>query len=490
MKSFHLSDSDMSKYQDSNLAGRRESTTESSSGGSGRSTHSEKGLSSHHHGGVAEIVAAAMAGPREKLAESERKAQTFVESQQVDAAIQEQVRCLALARLVYGEGHLRLAEAHAKLAEGYLQLKGWAQQAREHSVQAQDILHLRSPGPAEQGGEKAKTLRCLLSVCHTQGQAALVLGEYPFPEVSVSVSLPWKRGGLSSEASLKTAERIMGDLQQQEGAAGEETTAKTEFEISTALSRLCQRQGRPEVALCQCKRALRLAERRLGTAETCAVYRDMAAIEQAEGRLDKAIRHLQQAHSLAQSRDPGGLEEARIAHSLALAHSTLREPGHKDSALRFFEESLAAYSRIVGTQDALTLSVQDDLCHLLLLIGQQENAVRIQRESLAPKRSVFGDLSEEVADTLQLIGGVEMTQGDMRRAHKSMSKCLEIQKLLLGPQHKKTKATQRTVDMLSEAPEVAGRQQKAGSLKTRPPFCAVIPSHNAPGGTNAAPSDS
>ncbi|XP_061077133.1 tetratricopeptide repeat protein 23 [Conger conger] len=473
MKSFHLSDSDMSKYQDSNLAGRRESTTESSSGGSGRSTHSEKGLSSHHHGGVAEIVAAAMAGPREKLAESERKAQTFVESQQVDAAIQEQVRCLALVRLVYGEGHLRLAEAHAKLAEGYLQLKGWAQQAREHSVQAQDILHLRSPGPAEQGGEKAKTLRCLLSVCHTQGQAALVLGDLE-----------------EAEASLKTAERIVGDLQQQEGAAGEETTAKTEFEISTALSRLCQRQGRPEVALCQCKRALRLAERRLGTAETCAVYRDMAAIEQAEGRLDKAIRHLQQAHSLAQSRDPGGLEEARIAHSLALAHSTLREPGHKDSALRFFEESLAAYSRIVGTQDALTLSVQDDLSHLLLLIGQQENAVRIQRESLAPKRSVFGDLSEEVADTLQLIGGVEMTQGDMRRAHKSMSKCLEIQKLLLGPQHKKTKATQRTVDMLSEAPEVAGRQQKAGSLKTRPPFCAVIPSHNAPGGTNVAPFDS
>ena len=42
------------------------------------------------------------------------------------------------------------------------------------------------------------------------------------------------------------------------------------------------------------------------------------------------------------------------------------------NSLRFFEESLATYSRIAGPQDALTLSVQDDLCHLLLLIGQQE----------------------------------------------------------------------------------------------------------------------
>ena len=51
-----------------------------------------------------------------------------------------------------------------------------------------------------------------------------------------------------------------------------------------------------------------------------------------------------------------------------------------------------------------------------------QNAVRIQRESLPLKRSAFGDLSQEVAETLQLIGGAEMTQGDMRRAHSSMSK--------------------------------------------------------------------
>ncbi|KAJ8248805.1 hypothetical protein GJAV_G00227950 [Gymnothorax javanicus] len=472
MKSFHLCNSDMSQHQDNDLAGRTESTTESSSGGSGRSTHSGRGSRTLPHG-AGELVAAAIAGPREKLAESERKAQTFVENQQFDCAVQERARCLALARLVYGDGHVRLAEAHSRLAEGYL-LKGWAVQAREHSGQARDILHRCCPDPTEQAGEQTETLRCLLSVYRMQGQAAMILGDLE-----------------EAEASLKTAERIMGDLQPLLGAAGEkEETVKTEFEIVSTLSRLYLRQRRPEEALFQCMRALRLAEGCLGTSETCAVYRDMAAIEQAEGRLDGAIQHLQQAHSLAQSGDPGGVEEARLAHSLALAHSTSRDPGHKDSALRFFEDSLKIYSSIMGAQDPLSLTVQDDLCHFLLLIGQQENAVRLQRDSLALKRSTFGHLSQEVADTLQLIGGVEMTQGDMRRAYRTMSKCLEIQKLLFGPQHRKTRKTQRTVDMLSAAPEIAGRQRRAESLNTRPPFCAVIPSHNASGGTNVVSSDS
>ncbi|KAI1904512.1 hypothetical protein AGOR_G00006410 [Albula goreensis] len=473
MNSFSSVSDNTSSHHGDCLNERRESTAESSSGGSGRSTHSEKGCSSRSQVGVGEMLAAAMTGPEEKLTESERKAQVFADNQQFDAAIQERARALALTRLVYGDGHLKLAQAHVKLAQNYLHLKGWAAQAREHSGKARNILLLYTDSPSEQRNEKADSLRCLFTVYHTEGQAALILGYLE-----------------EAEASLRMAERIMGDLQQKEGAAREEETAKTEFEIATGLSRVYQRQGRPEEALCQCERALRLVEGRLGPSEACAVYRDMAAIEQAAGRLDRAIQHLLQAHTVAQSQDPGGVEEAHIAHSLALAYSTSGKPGHTDTALQFFEESLGVYMKMLGPQDALTLSVQDDLCRLFLLTGQQESAVKLQRGSLPMKRIVFGDLSPEVVDTLQLIGGVEMTQGDMRRAHRTMSKCLDIQKLLLGTQHKKTRATQRTVDMLSEAPEVAGRQQKAGSLKTRPPFCAVVPSHNALGGTNVTPSDS
>lgn len=51
-----------------------------------------------------------------------------------------------------------------------------------------------------------------------------------------------------------------------------------------------------------------------------------------------------------------------------------------------------------------------------------QRCLEIQRASLSPKRSAFGDLSAEVADTLQLIGSVEMTEGRIRQAHRTMAK--------------------------------------------------------------------
>lgn len=45
-------------------------------------------------------------------------------SGQFDACIQDLVRCVALTRLVYGDGQLKLAHAHVRLAKAYLQFKG------------------------------------------------------------------------------------------------------------------------------------------------------------------------------------------------------------------------------------------------------------------------------------------------------------------------------------------------------------------------------
>lgn len=46
----------------------------------------------------------------------------------------------------------------------------------------------------------------------------------------------------------------------------------------------------------------------------------------------------------------------------------------------------------------------------------------IQRSSLATKKSTFGEVSVEVADTLELIGSLEMTQGCLKQAHRTMTK--------------------------------------------------------------------
>uniref|UniRef100_A0AAQ4PP37 Tetratricopeptide repeat domain 23 n=1 Tax=Gasterosteus aculeatus aculeatus TaxID=481459 RepID=A0AAQ4PP37_GASAC len=96
-----------------------------------------------------------------------------------------------------------------------------------------------------------------------------------------------------------------------------------------------------------------------------------------------------------------------------------------------------------------------------------QRCVEIQKASLAKKRTTFGDLSAEVADTLLLIGSVEMSEGRLKPAHRTMSKCLEIQSLLYGPQHKKTKATQKAVDILARIPEVVERQRRQSRRETK-----------------------
>ncbi|KAI3370734.1 hypothetical protein L3Q82_007278 [Scortum barcoo] len=299
-----------------------------------------------------------MMPPEEKLRHFESRAQAHEDSQEFDACIQDLVRCVALSKLIYGEGHLKLAQAHARLAKAYFQLKGWGLQAQEHSARARELLPFCSSSCS---GKKLEVLICLLSIHLTQGEA---------------------------ESSFLEAEQVVEDLHRHDGINQEEKI-KTELEISTGLSRVYKKQSRPEEALSQCEKSLKLLKECDKPEKICSIYRDMAVIEQDRGHLDRAIEHLSKARS---------------------------------------------------------------------------RCVEIQRASLAAKRSTFGDLSAEVADTLQLIGSVEMTEGQMRQAHRTMTKCLEIQSVLYGPQHKKTKATQKAVDMLARAPEVAERRQRQDTV--------------------------
>uniref|UniRef100_A0A3Q3LUR9 Tetratricopeptide repeat domain 23 n=1 Tax=Mastacembelus armatus TaxID=205130 RepID=A0A3Q3LUR9_9TELE len=182
-----------------------------------------------------------------------------------------------------------------------------------------------------------------------------------------------------------------------------------------------------------------------------------------EGHLKLAQAHARLAKAYFQFKGNLKIYTKINMHRLCVfAHTGVESAGH------YFEQSLSAYKNCVGVQDPAFLAAQDDFCRFLLLNDQQERCIEIQRASLTSKRSTFGDLSAEVADTLQLIGSVEMTEGRMKQAHSTMTKCLEIQNLLYGPQHKKTKATQKAVDMLARAPDVAvaKRQQKPGRRKT------------------------
>ncbi|CAJ1056820.1 tetratricopeptide repeat protein 23 isoform X1 [Xyrichtys novacula] len=378
-----------------------------------------------------------MMPPEGKLEHFNRQAQDHEDHQEFDACIQDLVRCVALTRLVYEEGHLKLAQAHVRLAKAYFHFKGWGLQAQEHLDLARQLLPFCT-SISSGTSEKREILMCLLSVHLTQGEA---------------------------ESSFLEAERVLGELHQLAGI-DREGKITTELEICNGLSRVYKRQNRPEEASSQCERSLQLLKDCGKPEKMCSVYKDMAAIEQDNGHLDQAAEYLTKAHAIAMSHSLEELQGAHISHSLALILSAA-EPPHNDSAQHHFEQSLSAYKKSAGSQDPTFLAVQDDYCRFLLFSGQQERCVEIQRASLSSKRSTFGDLSAEVADTLQLIGSVEMTKGRMKQAHRNMTKCLEIQTLLYGPQHKKTKTTQKAVDMLARAPEVAERHQRQGRKSTK-----------------------
>ncbi|XP_023120486.2 tetratricopeptide repeat protein 23 isoform X1 [Amphiprion ocellaris] len=398
-----------------------------------------------------------MMSPEEKLKHFDSQAQASENNQEFDASIQDLVRCVALTRLVYGEGHLKLAQAHARLAKAYFCFKGWALQAHEHSVLAKELLPFCSSITSCKP-EKLEVLTCLLTIHLTQGGASLLTDNL-----------------VEAESSFLEAEHIVDELHQH-SAVSQEEKIKTQLEISTGLCRVYKRQNRPEAALSQCEKSLQLLKDCNKPEKACSVYKDMATIEQDRGHLDRAIELLSKAHSIAMSHNPEELEGAQISHSLALILSAAAEPHHNDSAGHYFEQSLSAYRKCTGPQDPVFLIAQDDFCRFLLTNGQQEKCVEIQRTSLDSKRSAFGDVSAEVAETLLLIGSVEMTEGKMNQAHRTMTKCLKIQSLLYGPQHKKTKAVQKAVDMLARAPEVAERLQRQGRRKTVPPTFPHVPS--------------
>ncbi|KAJ0029184.1 hypothetical protein NQD34_004181, partial [Periophthalmus magnuspinnatus] len=268
-----------------------------------------------------------------------------------------------------------------------------------------------------------------------------------------------------AETVFLQAEQLLGPLCESRALLQEQRT-QTELEICTGLYRVYRRQGKPKDALSQCERSLQLLRDMSQEDRSWSVYRDMSHIHEDQGHVDTAIDLMSKAHSIALTQTPPEQREgAALSHRLALLMSTSANSQHNESAGDHFEQSLSLYQSSVGEGDPSYLSALDDYCRYLLLRGQHERCMELQRASLPSKCAQFGELSAGVADTLQLIASVEMNRGQLSQAYRSMSQCLEIQSVLFGPHHKKTRASQKAVDMLAWTPEVTERLQRRHQSK-------------------------
>ncbi|XP_078687110.1 tetratricopeptide repeat protein 23-like [Branchiostoma floridae x Branchiostoma belcheri] len=386
---------------------------------------------------------------------------------QVDECIAELVRCTALSRVVYGDGDWRLAEAHTNLAAGYLELRGLAPQAQQHAETARSIL-LGGVHTSHSSETKARILEVLVNM-------HLILGR----------ALTSQKKFREAEHSLNRASKVCEERLKVPGLNRLEQ-ADLETRVAIAQGKLYLADKNPSKAARFMEKAEDLIKENHGedSVQLIPVYQDLGRIEQSKGEdtdHDKAVEYFLQAHSISgASYESGSVEIGKTAYALAMAYSASNITEGEASAETYLEECVGIYQVTYGPHHPETLRVQDQRCRLLVRMGKQEEALEALRFNLRPKMSAFGEYSEEVAESYQLSGTIRLTQGNMEPALKSLKKAHMIQSNLFGAGHKKAKATQQLIDMITNTPSVAAKQTSTDSKK--PHFSAIVGRNTQLGG--------
>ncbi|XP_022084776.1 tetratricopeptide repeat protein 23-like [Acanthaster planci] len=405
--------------------------------------------------------------PEELLKRSETKARKHAGLGEVDPALEEYIRCTALCRLVYGDSHWKLAESHTNLAYAYLMLKGLAPQAQYQAEAAKKIM-LSGLHASDSSNCKADLLAVLVKMYYVLGRSNTMLDKYP-----------------EAEQCLLKAEKVSEERAKLTSSVGSEQEQMAIY-IAIAMGKLYANQNKQALGASYYEKGVRLTEKHHGTdsLELIPIYQDLGKLEQSKGRHanhDKAVEYYLQAHSITVAKYSGQSEEvAETAYKLALAYSEQASAEAETTAERYLDESLGIRQVLYGPHHPKTITTQECLCKLLIRTDRQEEAVSLLKTIISSKCATFGDFSEEVGETYRLYGSILLSQGQLDKAMKYFKKCYSIQSSLYGPSHKKSKATQQTIDMLLQSPTLKAKekQSKAGKLKSRPRFSATVKSGN------------
>ncbi|CAG2237738.1 unnamed protein product [Mytilus edulis] len=330
-----------------------------------------------------------------------------------DEAIRELVRCIALTRIVYGANHWKLAESHADLAEAYLDLKGLAPQADYHAESAKTIM-LNTVATYTTEQEKADVIFILFKIHHTQGRALTEMKQYS-----------------DAEKALSKADRTCHDFSRLTCVSDDECD-EMEIKYCHATARLYWKQKKHARSAAQFDKLLDLMKRQYG---------------------------------------PDSMD---LATDLYLQSHTIAGANYREGSTKMVDTGLAlaqAYIRY-GPQHKKTIEVQDELARLLIRTDRQEDGLDILKSTLPDKCEIYGDYSEQVSDTHKLTASVHLSQEILR----NLSECLNIEQIVLGKNHRKTKDTERTIDILMASPGLSNKfvLSKEDELKKRPKFNTMV----------------
>lgn len=402
-----------------------------------------------------------MTPPDKLLEKANRIAKKLSAAKKADKAVRERIKILALARIVYGSSHWKLAEAHVNLAEDYLELKGFNAQAEYHTENAMTIM-LNSVTTTTSEQEKADVFGILFQINYIQGKAQMAMKKYT-----------------EAENAFTKADRAY-QARSKLSCVTDDECDDMEIKLTQATARLSWRQKKYAVAGTQYDKVIDLTKRRYGqdAVELIQLYQEGGRLEQSKGRHanhDKAIDMFLQAHSIAAAIYKYASEEiVDTALALAQAYASTGREEAESSAESYLNECLSSCTTVYGPDHQKTLEVQDELARLLIRTEREADALEMLKSSLPLKNEVYGDYSENVADTHKLIASVYLAQGNIEKSLRSYKKCLNIEVLVLGKNHRKTKDTERTIDILMASPGLSKKfvLNTEDELKKRPRFNA------------------
>ncbi|XP_042311766.1 tetratricopeptide repeat protein 23-like isoform X2 [Sceloporus undulatus] len=376
-----------------------------------------------------EIKTKLFATPVAKLMEAQKRAEKFAEEKEAHNTCKELVKCVALTRIIYGNGHWRLAQAFANLAHSYLMLQGLPVQAKKHANSAKYSIFMRKSSPLA-STEEREIQSTLVTIYYTLGVANLM-----------------QKNGKESYCNLQKAERIMEELQ------GTETTGfrVSERDLMAALGRASLQNNKLELAARYFEKAIEATISSGGETapELISLYQEMAEMEQIKKNHEKAIRCLLQAYSTSAALySKFSPQVASVALLLAKAYAATGEEKDVEAAEKYFTEGFTVYKEALGMDHFQTINAVEDYSKWLARTGKRKQAYSFLKESFKSQQDTCRDFNEQAIERLYIMGCICLAEEKIREAHLLLSKCVQIQVAIYGPHHRKAKKVQELLDRL------------------------------------------
>jgi len=377
-------------------------------------------------------------------------------------AVDEKIRAVALTRIIYGDINVQVARAYAELAEGYLKLRKLPLQALKHSEYSRDILlEIEASKSQDEIGNRVETAAVLELIYFIMGKANKVLKHYKNADNLLQKAhlVQTKKAndcGATVVDSYKTLEALL---------------------LLGEVSRLRKQHGH---AMEWFEKAIELVEVKFGSesSELIGLHHQIGKTELQLGKhanFQRVYESYEKARKIA-SAAYGNLSLQYADSCLCLAKAYIAEQNRLNFSLAetALEEAFSIYTSKHGKSYRKTLEVQENLCQLLLQERKYKEAESMINSLLRGKLEKYGEISESVADTYRMLGGLFLSQNKYELAMPNLTKSMEIYKVVLGVQNKKTRRISKVIESIKKSPVSSKLNIPEEKLKGRPRFNNMV----------------